>query len=223
MCHWKLRSSWTVWINCSLLLVIAGCRTTSHAQDGALLGAGLGTAAGAIIGSQSGHAAGGALIGALAGAAAGGIAGDAHDARDERDAAIAHTRYQEEAAYQAAKMSVTNYDLIEMADAKLSDQVILNAVQTRGGQFDLSPSAIIELKRHNVSDQVVMAIQQSNGRAPTSGRYSTTIINAPQPVYIAPPAPTVGIVVAPRPYYYGGGGGYYGHRHRYGYGYGYRW
>lgn len=220
MSHLKLRSSWTVWINCSLLLVVAGCRTTSHAQDGALLGAGLGTAAGAIIGSQSGHTGGGALIGALAGAAAGSIAGDAQDARDERDAAVAHARYQDEAAYQASKVALTNLDLIDMAEAKLSDQVILNAVQTRGAQLDLSPSAIIELKHHGVSDQVIMAVQQSN----RSGRYSysgPTIVTAPSTVYIAPPPPTVGVVIAPRPYY----GGYYGrpHRHGYGYGYGYRW
>jgi hypothetical protein len=216
MCHWKLRSSWSAWLGCSLVLVVSGCRTTSHAQDGALLGAGLGTAVGAIIGAQTGHAEGGAVIGALAGAVTGSIAGDAEDARDDRDAAIAHARYQQEAAYQAARSAVSNLDLIDMTEAHLSDRVIINAVQTRGGQFDLSPAAIIELKRHNVSDEVIMTVQQYNGRGPSS-----RAIGAPSTVYITPPPPppSVGIVVAPRPYYGGYyGGGYYGRHGRYGYG-----
>lgn len=221
MCHWKLRSSWTVCLSGSLILLLAGCRTTSHAQDGALVGAGLGTAVGAIIGHQSGHTQGGAVIGALTGAVAGSLAGDAQDAREERDAAVAYSRYQDEAAYQASKMAVSNHDLIDMAEARLSDRVILNAVQTRGGQFDLSPSAIIELKRHGVSDEVIMGIQQSNrGRADAvSYRYREPVIIAPPPtVYVAPPPPQVGIVIAPRPYYgyrYGGyGRPHYHHGHR---------
>ncbi|MDB5385398.1 MAG: hypothetical protein JWM11_1044, partial [Planctomycetaceae bacterium] len=114
--------------------------------------------------------------------------------------------------------------LIDMSEARLSDQVILNAVQTRGGQFDLSPSAIIELKRHGVSDGVIMSIQQSNRGQANAMSYSypaTTVVAPPPSVYIAPAAPTVGIVVAPRPYYgYGYYGGYYGRPHGR---YGHRW
>lgn len=230
----RLRSSWTACVTSGLLIVLAGCRTASHAESGALLGAGLGTAAGAIIGHQSGHTEGGALIGAVAGGLAGGLAGDAEDAREERDAAIAHTRYQQDLAdYQTAKVAVTNLDLIDMADARLSDRVILNAVQTRGGQFDLSPSAIIELKRHGLSDEVILEIQRSNGRRTTirpeyTSNYNypptTVLAPPPPPVYIAPRAPTVGIVVTPRPYFgfsYGYGyGRYHGPHHRH---HGHRW
>jgi len=223
MCNWRLRSSFIPCLSCALVLFVAGCRTTSHAQDGALLGAGLGTAAGAIIGHQSGHTQGGALLGALTGAVVGGIAGDAEDARDERDAAIAHSQYQqEEAAYRASKVAVNNLDLIDMADAGLSDQVILNAIQTRGGQLDLSPSAIIELKQHRVSDAVILSLQQSNrGYAsprPNPYAYSSTTVITPAPtVYIAP-RPAIGISIGARPYYrYHGHHGPY-HRH-----YGPRW
>jgi hypothetical protein len=98
----------------------------------------------------------------------------------------------------------------------LSDQVIVNSVQTRGGQFDLSPGGIIELKNHGVSDSVILSIQNLNNTRPvaTTYAYPTTTIVSPTPVIIAPrPTVGVGFVVGPRPYY--GYRGYYGpHRHR---------
>lgn len=208
----SINRTWTICTVCGLALTLTGCATASHADAGALAGAGLGGTMGALIGSQNGHAGGGAALGAVAGAVVGGLAGQAEDVRDQRDAAIAQAQY--ERANAAARQAVSNYDLISMAQAGLSDKVIVNAVETRGGQFDLSPSAIIELKSHGVSDDVILSIQHSSQ---SSGSYRTavspqpmTVVTTAPPVYIVRPAPVprVGVYFGPRPY-----GPYYRHRH----------
>ena len=108
------------------------------------------------------------------------------------------------------QQAVSNLDLITMSQAGLSDAVIVNAVQTRGGQFDLSPNAIIDMKTHGVTDNVILSIQQSNFRRPVSSTYvypATTVVAQPSVVYVAPrPTVGVGFMVGPRPYYRG----YYG-------------
>ncbi len=166
----------------------------------------MGGVLGALIGGQSGHGGSGALVGAMTGAMVGGLAGEAEDAREQRDAAIAQTQYERDMAVRQS--SVTNLDLINMAQAGLSEQVIMNSVQTRGGQFDLSPSAIIELKSRGVSDGVILAIQSaSEGRSsrPVTAVYprpTTTIVAPPRAVYIVRPAPTYGVYIGSRPHYH---------------------
>lgn len=205
----NFQTNWAVCVICGLAALSTGCQTTSRAETGALAGAGLGGTMGALIGSQNGRAGSGAVLGAMAGAVVGGLAGEAEDARDERDAAIAQAQYERDVA---ARQSVTNYDLITMAQAGVTDAVIVNSVKTRGGQFDLSPSAIIELKSRGVSDNVILQIQQSSEQglarpAMVSSRPVTTIVTTPPPVYIVRPAPVarVGLYFGPR---------HYGHYHR---------
>ena len=205
---------WHNWISCvvcGLLAISAGCQATNHTEAGAMVGTGVGGVLGALIGGENGHAAGGAVVGALAGATVGGLAGNAEDAREERDAAVAQAQYNQ---HRAAQQAVTNVDLMTMAQAGLSDQVIVNAVHTRGGQFDLSPAGIIELKNRGVSDSVILSIQNQNNVRPVASTYAyPTAVVSPAPVYIAPrPTFGVGVVVAPRPYY--GYRGYYGRPHR---------
>src|SRR5262245_37498382 len=123
--------------NCNMLLVatvglaLAGCQNMNNTQSGALLGTGLGATTGAIIGNASGHAGGGALIGAAAGALAGGLVGNAEDAREERDAAVAHAQY-EHARSQAIAQAVTDAEVVSMTHNGVSDPVIMNALRTRG-------------------------------------------------------------------------------------------
>lgn len=204
----------SVCVVCGLLAASVGCQATNHTEAGAMAGTGIGGVLGAIIGGESGHSAGGAVVGALAGATVGGLAGNAEDAREERDAAVAQAHYDR---YLAGRQAVTNLDLMTMAQAGLSDQIIVNAVHTRGGQFDLSPGGIIDLKNRGVSDSVILSIQNQNHVRPvaTTYAYPTTTIVSPAPVYLAPrPTFGVGVVVAPRPYY--GYRGYYGRPHRHG-------
>jgi hypothetical protein len=175
-----------------------GCRTASHADRGSLVGSGLGAATGAIIGHQNGRTAQGAVLGAAAGAITGGLIGDAQDAREERDAAIAQL-------HQAELQAMTNGDLIKMTQAGISPDLIVSTVRDRGGRFDLSPDQIIYLKQSGVSDPVIQAIQGMRAGdttathvLPTSSR-STAVLTASPNVIVVPPRIGVGVVVGPRP------------------------
>ena len=193
----------------TLGLMLAGCQNMNNTQSGALLGTGLGATAGALIGNASGHAGGGALIGAAAGAVTGGLAGNAADAREERDAAVAHAQYAN-AKSQAFARAVTASDVVTMAHSGVGDDVIVNALRTRGCRWDSSPDAVIALKQQGVSDRVIEAMQNT-GLRPIS-----TDMAPPPPVVYGPPPPVAGGVVVvgpgyygprpdwgPRPYYYG--------------------
>lgn len=169
-------------------LLLAGCSAGPQARQGALLGTGLGTAAGAIIGHQSGHAAEGAVVGAVAGAVTGGLAGDAADARDERDAAV------RQAAWERSTRMLTNDDLIQMTAAGLSDDVIINAVRTQGGRFNVSPEGLISLKASGVSDRVLSAVQSSavTGHSQYSADGDAAVV---QGVVVVQPRPAVRVAV----------------------------
>jgi hypothetical protein len=66
------------------------------------------------------------------------------------------------AAAQAENASlVSNKDVIDMAQAKLSDQVIIRQVRTTKCRFDTSPSALIQMKKAGVSDAVVLAMTEA--------------------------------------------------------------
>ena len=119
------------------LMLLSGCATGPGARTGGLVGTGLGAGTGAIIGHQSGQTREGAIIGAIGGAVVGTAVGDGVDARAERDAAIAHANAS------VVHRSLNNDQLIRMAQAGLGDEVIINSIQTDGGQFDLSPNGLI--------------------------------------------------------------------------------
>ncbi len=167
-------------------LPMTGCATSTG--NGALFGSGLGATTGAILGSASGNAGQGALIGATAGALGGALIGNADDAARQRDAAWAHA-YQVEQQQLAAR-AVTNADVVTMTQSGVSQDVIINAIRTRGGQFDTSPNALIWLKNSGVSDVVIATMQQ--GGPPIAPVTTTTVV----------PPPVIGpevIVVEPRP------------------------
>jgi hypothetical protein len=198
------RSASAIWIGA--LFFCCGCAAGPHTTAGTAFGTGLGAVTGAIIGSQTADAASGAAIGAAAGALAGGLVGNAADARDERDAAFAQMHH-ERALHQA--QALTNTDLVMMTQSGVGDDVIINAVHTRGGRFDLSPGAIIQLKNSNVSDRVLLAIQSAHGATPP-----VLVPAAPayvaQPVMVVPPRPAFqfGVLVGSRPRWRGPGPGW---------------
>jgi hypothetical protein len=64
---------------------------------------------------------------------------------------------------------VTNADIVAMAAAKLSDAVIVSAVeQAARTEFDLSPGALITLKNAGVSDAIIQAMQVRAKRVQTT-------------------------------------------------------
>lgn len=195
-------------------LAFSSCANMNHAQSGALAGTAIGSVAGALIGGESGHAAGGAVIGALTGAAAGGVIGDAEDARVERDVAMAQRDgaiAQAQYISQQQQQRLSNFDLIRLTQSGVSDDVIVNMIQSRGGQFDLSTDSIIALKSNGVSDRVIVAAQT----APALPAASTLTVPAPAPgVVVVPSQPTVIVESAPPPVVWGWGyHHYHGPRH----------
>jgi len=168
----------------------SGCANMNHAQTGTLMGTAVGSIAGAAIGSDSGNAGFGALVGGVTGAMAGNIIGDAEDAREERDMAIAQRNgVIAQASYQAQQPALNNFDLIRLAQSGVSDDVIVNMIQTRGGQFELGTDAIITLKSNGVSDRVLLAAQTA-ARVPTPPAPGVVIVKE-QPAVIVEPAPVI--------------------------------
>ena len=168
-----------------LTILPLGCTHYDPVTNSTLVGSGLGATAGGIIGHQSGHTGAGALIGAAAGALGGALVGDAQQSRRERDAAFA---YADGVQAQQLANSVTNSDVIYMTQNGLGDDVIINAIHTRGGRFDTSPNALIQLKSAGVSNTVISTMQSA---AP--GVTPVSYVGPPPP-----PSPSV-IVVEPPP------------------------
>jgi len=174
---------------CGLAGLLSGCAAGYNTTGGTILGAGLGAFTGAAIGDHTGHAGGGALIGAATGAVAGGLLGNAEDAREERDAAVAQAHY-ERAAHEAHERAMKNADIVLMSQNGVSDDVIISSVNNRGGLFDLSPAGIIHLKNNGISDRVILAVQSAASPPPPG------LVRVGGPY---PPVPVTEIYVAPRP------------------------
>jgi len=65
-------------------------------------------------------------------------------------------------AVQVADPSLlSNKDVTEMVQAKLSDQIVISKVRTTKCRFDTSPSALIQLKKSGASDAVVLAVTEA--------------------------------------------------------------
>jgi len=180
----------------------------NDAVEGTVVGGGLGAITGAVIGGRKQRGEG-VLIGAGVGALTGGLIGRSQDVADQRQAVVGSS-VAAQANAQVAALAITNYDLVEMTRAGLSDELIISTMQSRGGRFDLSPNGLISLKQQGVSDRVVLAAQSMN----PSGQLA-----APPTVFVSPPPPVVYVHPAPVVRFYGGPGwGHYPHhRHHHHY------
>ncbi len=166
-------------------------------REGTFVGGGLGAITGALIGGSKNWE-GGALIGAGIGALTGRALGSARDQADSQRVAVGSS-IAARANAQAAANGVTNHDLAQMAQARLSDDLIISTLQSRGGRLDMSPSGLIALKQAGVSDRVVLAAQRV--AANTGPRAINPRIVTPRPVYVQP-APVYHYY--PSPYYHHG-------------------
>lgn len=172
-------------------LALTGCYTPEGRPDrtasGALGGAAVGAASGAMIGRSPGAA----IIGGAIGAITGTLIGSAMDA-DER----ARLRAQAPQTYtridQGQPLGVT--DVKAMAQAGVSDDVIISQIRATHSSYRLSSSDIIDLNNARVSQRVIDFMINTGG-ADTS---------QPQTVYVAqppPPPPVETVYVAPGPGY----------------------
>ena len=178
--------------------------------SGTFLGGAMGAITGAVIGGRK-HGGQDALIGAGVGAVTGNLLGRSKDQDDARRAANGAAAVGQ-LNQQAAALAVTNYDLLQMTRAGISEDVIISTMRSRGARIDLSPQSLIALKQQGVSDRVVMAAQDmSAGRG-----YATPAPVGPVIVSEVPPPPTVIVEPGWRPYgYYYPRPYYYHHPHSY--------
>lgn len=123
--------------------VLSGCETMGeNTKRGAMGGAVLGSIAGGVIGHQSGSGIQGAAIGAGIGALTGGIIGDKIDARSKDQILVS-----------GEKLGMS--DVIVLAKAGLSDEAIINKINTTGSVYTLSVEEIEALRKEGVSSRVV--------------------------------------------------------------------
>lgn len=157
--------------------------------EGTVVGGGLGAITGALIGGR-GNSTEGALIGAGVGAITGRLLGKSKDAADQRAVAYGSAAAAQANA-RATAQAVTNFDLIRMSQAGLNEGLIIGAIQSRGGRFDLSPAGLIQLKQNGVPDSVVLAAQNASPRGPQpiNPTPAPTIIETPPPVVVYRPRP----------------------------------
>ena len=190
------------------LLVLSLLASLAHGQspyeyrtDGAVVGGLLGAVTGGALGNTKGKALPGALIGGAVGALAGAAVGDSIDNKVARNNAI----YEQRLAAQAqATQAVSLQDVMSMSQARLSDNVIITQIRTRGVLARPQPNDLITLSQAGVSDAVIAAMQTAPlATVPAVPAYPTRVVE--QRVYVAPPYPP--------PVYF-----YYGapyHRHHY--------
>jgi hypothetical protein len=161
------------------LLLVAGCET--HTGTGLLAGGALGALAGGAIGAATGHAGTGALIGAAAGGTLGGVAGASAD----------HHEYRQAVRADAQRRAMGLQDVVGLTKSGMSDQIIINQINTSGTAFHLSGAEVQWLHDNGVRDGVIEAMQATANRPPPV----VYVREQPEVVYVEPPPPIgVGIV-----------------------------
>jgi hypothetical protein len=61
---------------------------------------------------------------------------------------------------------ITNADVVAMTKANLSESTIIAAIKQGPSDFDTSPTALIELKKQDVTDEIQQAMMQTQNRTP---------------------------------------------------------
>jgi len=176
---------------CLWLLLVAtsvlGCQSSNYAERGTAIGALTGALAGAAIGENNGKAGAGAVIGTAVGALAGTAIGESSDADIARNNAIIQERLGRQLAG-----AVTVDDVIVMAQANLSDDVIITHVRANGVANPPRREDLITLSNAGVSDAVIKAMQTAQPPTPS---VPSSVSSGRRPVvieehhYISPPYP----------------------------------
>jgi Glycine zipper len=161
------------------VLLMAGCDSLSHTENGALAGGAIGAGTGALIGNMTGHAGGGALIGAGVGALSGGLIGHAADKSEQKAAA-------------QAGHPLGMVDVVQMAQQHVSDDLIISDIRSTASVFQLSAQDTIWLKQNGVSDRVVQEMMATAYRYPRRA-YSAVPADGVYVVEPAPPPVAVGV------------------------------
>jgi outer membrane lipoprotein SlyB len=179
-------------------VVLAGCAypngEPNNTGTGMLTGAAVGAASGAVIGGRNAGA--GALIGGAIGAIAGGLIGNSMD-EQQREYLQSQSPQTYIRVEQNQPLAVA--DVKALAQAKVSDDLIISQIRASHTVYHLSAADIIDLRNSGVSEQVVnfmINTPSTIGGTSEVAPATTTVISQPPP-----PAPVDTIVAAPGPDY----------------------
>jgi len=182
---------------------LTGCVNPDGSPDrtgtSALTGGAIGAASGAMIGGGHGRSGEGALIGAAVGLIAGGLIGHSMDQEEQ-----VRLRQQAPQTYvrveQGQPLGVA--DVKALAQANVSDDVIISQIRNSRTIYHLSTSDIIDLNNSGVSAKVIDFMINTpsvigGASAVTPNSQTSAIVVEQQP----PPVPVETVVAAPRPGY----------------------
>jgi hypothetical protein len=164
--------------SCVLLLVAlsSGCAMDSHADRGAAVGGLLGAGTGAVVGHAMGNTAGGALLGAGVGALSGAAIGSGQDEIEAKNRAMIETQL----GRRVGPGSVTSRDVIDMTQAHVNDDLIINHIHSHGMVAPPTANELIALQQNGVNPRVVQVMQEP----PPAPRAVIVEQPAPPPVVI---------------------------------------
>jgi len=162
---------------------LSGCQTSSHAENGAVLGGLLGAGTGAIIGHASGNTGAGAAIGAGVGALSGAAIGHGQDEVEAKNRAM----IAQQLGRQVNPGAVTPTDVIAMVHAGVNEDLIINHVRAHGMATPLQTNDLIYLQQQNISPRLIAAMQAAPPPPQPQPQQPQTVIieeSAPPPVVI---------------------------------------
>src|ERR1700730_7834405 len=76
-----------------------------------------------------------------------------------------------------AQQVLTNESVEKMAKARLGDDVIVSMIQSQAGHYEVTPEALIALKKKGISDKVLAALaakSNTSATAPTAPAQAPT-------------------------------------------------
>lgn len=92
------------------------------------------------------------------------------------------------AAVFAQREVLSNAEVIEMTKAGLAQTVILNKIKSSEGRFDVSVTALVEMKKAGVSDEVINVLLASKPVPPTAADPTSATVSARRasPLFTSP-------------------------------------
>lgn len=89
----------------------------------------------------------------------------------------------------SAPAAMTNHDVIQLAKAKLSDDVIISKIKHSKTKFDMSTNGLVALKQAGVTDAVISAMMDAaNGASSNASKSSAAPTNPPPAPAMRPAA-----------------------------------
>lgn len=169
---------------------LAGCYYPTGRPDYTASGALAGGATGAMIGSMGRHSGpGGALVGGAVGAVIGGLIGHGMDQEQEAQlrAQAPQTLYRVEQG-----QPLTVRDVQALAQAGISDDLIISQIRNCRTVYHLTTADIISLKNAGVSERVIdfmINTPSQLGASEVGGVVGPTPPPPPPEAVVAPPGP----------------------------------